>query len=67
MRKWNNNSTRVLRRDGRREALQRLEEHLERTTTSSKAELIAQMRKEAFASVDELQKSGEVILPKLKL
>jgi hypothetical protein len=60
----NNVSTRHLRRDGRRDALQRLEEHLERNTTHSSAEIIRRLRPAAFADVDELEKSGRVILPK---
>ncbi len=57
-------STRYLRRDGRRDALQRLDEHLERTTTSSNSEIIRLMRQAMFADVDELEKSGKVIIPK---
>ena len=56
-------STRYLRRDGRRDALQRLDEHLEHTTTSSNSEIIRLMRQAMFADVDELEKSGQVIVP----
>lgn len=57
-------STRYLRRDGRRDALQRLDEHLERNTTHSNAEIIRRMRTAMFADVDELEKSGRVVVPK---
>ena len=56
-------STRHLRHDGRRDALQRLEEHLERNTAHSNAEIIGRLRKAMFADVDELEKSGRVIVP----
>jgi hypothetical protein len=56
-------STRHLRRDGRRDALQRLDEKLERSTTSSNSEIIRRLRQTMFADVDELEKSGKVILP----
>ena len=56
-------STRHLRRDGRRNALQRLDEKLERSTTSSNSEIIRRLRQTMFADVDELEKSGQVILP----
>jgi hypothetical protein len=58
------NFSRALQRDGRRNALQRLDEHLERNTTHSNAEIIRRMRQAMFADVDELEKSGEVIVPK---
>ena len=58
------NFSRGLQRDGRRNALQRLDEHLERSTTNSNAEIIALMRKTMFADVDALQNSGQVIIPK---
>lgn len=56
--------SRTLRADGRRIALQRLDTFLERNTSSPNAEIIALMRKAMFADVDELQKSGKIILPK---
>ena len=45
-------------RDGRRNALQRLDEFLGSHSEGCYAEMIRAMRKAAFASVDELQKSG---------
>ena len=48
-----------------RSALQRLEDALDRNTEHSNAELIRQIRKEYFASVDELERSGRVVLPPL--
>ena len=48
-----------------RNALQRLEHALDRNTEHSNAELIRQIRKEYFASVDELERSGRVVLPPL--
>jgi hypothetical protein len=51
-------------RDGRRNALQKLDEFLESNSDGCNAEMIRAMRKAAFASVDELQKSGTVIIPK---
>ena len=56
-------SARILRRDGRRNALQRLDEFLERTTSSPNEEIIKRLRKTMFADVDELESSGQVILP----
>jgi hypothetical protein len=44
--------------------LQRLDALLERNTVSSNAAIIARLRKAAFADVDELEKSGRVIIPK---
>jgi hypothetical protein len=56
-------SARILRRDGRRNALQRLDEQLELSTTNSNAEIIRRLRQTMFADVDELEKSGQIILP----
>ena len=56
-------STRHLRRDGRRDALQRLGEHLDSTTTSANVEIIRRLRQAMFADVDALEKSGRVIIP----
>jgi hypothetical protein len=54
----------LLRHDGRWNALQKLDEAVERNTTGgSNAEIIRLMRKFYFDDVDELENSGEVKLP----
>jgi hypothetical protein len=47
-----------------RQAFQRLDESLEQNTGFSNAEKIRRMRELFFADVDELQKSGRLVLPK---
>ena len=51
------------RRRRRPTALERMDEHLERTNNGSNAELIRLMRLALFRSVDALQASGSVKLP----
>ena len=49
--------------DGRRAALERLDEALARKATDENHGLIRAMRLNYFADVDKLDKSGEVVLP----
>ena len=47
-----------------RQAFERLDESLEENTRLDNIELMRQMRAKYFASVDELEKSGLIKLPK---
>ena len=47
-----------------RQAIQRLDESLEENTQLDNTEFIRRMRAEYFASVDELEKSGRIKIPK---
>jgi tetrahydromethanopterin S-methyltransferase subunit G len=47
-----------------RQAFQRLDESLEENSSFSNAEKIRLMRQAYFASVDELEKTGQIKLPK---
>lgn len=59
-----NLSAGLLRRDGRRDALRRLDEALEKNSGFSNAEKIRLMRKAMFADVDALVQSGKIKIPK---
>jgi tetrahydromethanopterin S-methyltransferase subunit G len=54
----------VVRYPAYRQAFQRLDESLERNSDFSNAERIRLMRRTMFADVDELEKSGEIKIPK---
>ena len=47
-----------------RRAFQALDEALDKNTNFSNAEIIKAMREAMFASVDALEKSGRIIIPK---
>jgi len=51
-------------RNRRRNAVERMDEALERNTESSNVEWIRRMRLAYFADVDALQKSGTVKIPR---
>ena len=54
----------IVRNPAYRQAFQRLDESLEENTAFDNREKIRLMRQAMFASVDELQKSGRIKLPK---
>ena len=54
----------IVRNPAYRRAFQRLDEALEENASVSNAERIELMHRAYFADVDELQKSGKVIVPK---
>jgi tetrahydromethanopterin S-methyltransferase subunit G len=53
----------VIRDLAYRQALQRLDESLEKNSGFSNAEVIKLLRQTAFADVDELEKSGTLKIP----
>jgi hypothetical protein len=58
------NARPIVRNPAYRQAFQRLDESLEENTRSDNTEKIRRMRAAYFASVDELEKSGRLKLPK---
>ena len=54
----------LVRNPAYRRAFQALDEALDKNTNFSNAEIIKAMREAMFASVDALEKSGRIIIPK---
>lgn len=57
-------SARSTRSQRRQSPLERIDDFRERNSHSSNAELIRVMRQEYFASVDALEKSGRIKIPR---